>query len=58
MEKWINSLKVKVKSGSNELSIEIPLTPRSEVGVDSNGTGKRVMDIVSKLVNEIKNLKS
>jgi hypothetical protein len=53
-----NSLKVTVKSGSKELSIEIPLTPRSEVGMDSNGTGKRALDIVSKLIDEIKKLES
>lgn len=50
------TFKVRVRSGSNELEIEIPLTPRSEIGMNSEGTGLRALKIVEELVEKIKKM--
>jgi len=51
-----NTFRVKVKSGSNEIEVTIPLTPRNEVGMDSNGTGRRALLIVEELIEKIKKI--
>jgi len=51
-----NKFKVTVKSGDKEASVEIPLGERYSIGMDSDGTGSRAIQIVKELIKEIKEL--
>lgn len=51
-----NSVRVRVKSGDKEIEVQIPMTPRTALGMDDDGTGRRAIMMVEELVEEIKKL--
>lgn len=48
--------RVRVKDGLKEIEVNIPLTDRSHISMDSDGTGTRALEVVEELVKKIKEL--
>ena len=51
-----NHLRVRVKDGSKELEIVVPMTPRTMIGLDKDGTGTNSLKMVDELIDKIKKL--
>lgn len=48
---------IRVRRENNEIEISIPLTDRTSIGLDSEGTGRKALDIVKELVSRINEIK-
>ena len=55
MEESYN-MKIRVKYGSSEIEVQVPMTPRSELGVDRDGTGARAIEVIKRIIEQIKSL--
>ncbi|MEK6829076.1 MAG: hypothetical protein AABY15_03035 [Nanoarchaeota archaeon] len=44
---------IRVKHGQSEIELKIPLTKRTMVGMDSDGTGTRSLKIIDHVVDRV-----
>ncbi len=49
--------RVRIKDGDNEIEVHIPMTDRTTIGMNEDGTGLRALEVVEKLVEKIKKLR-
>lgn len=48
-----NVFRIRVKSEKREVEVEIPLSERSTIGMESDGIGYKALRIVENLVKEL-----
>lgn len=51
-----NVFRIRVKSEKREIEIEIPLSERGTIGMESDGVGYKALRIVENLVKELNKL--